>query len=77
MFYPRSHLTEGEINAWFTLVDTDSSASVTAGELDAANRVFDAKCNLPEQVTIFPFSWKLSLATILLLKIAETLFFWF
>merc|ERR1712110_367905 len=45
-----SHLSDGEIDAWFTLVDTDSSTDVTAGKLDAANRVFDAKCNLPEQV---------------------------
>jgi len=50
-----THLTEGEIDAWFNLVDTDSSADVNAAELDTANRVFDAKCNLPEQVNAEDF----------------------
>ena len=71
-------MTEGEIDAWFNLVDTDSSADVNAAELDTANRVFDAKCNLPEQVTISPLSWKLTLPPILPLKIAEiTAKLWF
>ena len=50
MFYPCSHLTEGEINAWFTLVDTNDDGAVTDAELDTANRVFEAKCQLPNQV---------------------------
>merc|ERR1712079_124354 len=44
------HLTEGEINAWFTLVDTNDDGAVTDAELDTANRVFEAKCQLPNQV---------------------------
>jgi len=44
------HLTEHEIKAWFHLVDTNDDHTVTAAELDTANRVFDAKCNLPDQI---------------------------
>ena len=56
VFFPCSHLTESEIKAWFHLVDTNNDLTVTSAELDTANRVFDAKCNLPEQVTIFSLS---------------------
>ena len=45
-------MTEHEIDAWFHLVDTNDDHTVTAAELDTANRVFDAKCNLPDQVNI-------------------------
>jgi len=44
------HLTESEIGAWFHLVDTNNDLTVTSAELDTANRVFDAKCNLPDQI---------------------------
>ena len=53
VFFPCSHLTESEIKAWFHLVDTNNDLTVTSAELDTANRVFDAKCNLPDQVSIF------------------------
>merc|ERR1719151_163115 len=43
-------LTDGEIDAWFHLVDTNNDNSVTEAELDTAHRVFDAKCNLPDQI---------------------------
>merc|ERR1712045_569343 len=44
-------LTDGEIEAWFHLVDTNNDNAVTEAELDTAHRVFEAKCKLPKEVT--------------------------
>merc|ERR1712027_23460 len=45
-----SELTEAEIDAWFNLVDTNNDNAITSAELDTANKVFNAKCQLPREV---------------------------
>merc|ERR1712027_139990 len=45
-----SELTDAEIDAWFKLVDTNNDNTITSAELDTANKVFNAKCQLPREV---------------------------
>jgi len=45
-----SELTDAEIEAWFRLVDTNDDNTITSAELDTANKVFNAKCQLPREV---------------------------
>merc|ERR1719379_2120590 len=45
-----SELTEAEIDAWFNLVDTNNDNTITSAELDTANKVFNAKCQLSREV---------------------------
>merc|ERR1711899_181452 len=45
-----SELTDAEIDAWFKLVDTNDDNTITSAELDTANKVFNAKCQLPREV---------------------------